>query len=176
MTETIYTKSRDIGSRIVTSERLGLVTTTSEVIGDLLVALSQFREHGFHLALGVKIAGAAGGGDTVREHRLGVGDSVGAGESLGGHEVAGSIVRAGFQQDGEFCQGAIKVALLGVFHCKAVAGEGVVRILSEDVVEGGDTVHGAVAGGQWPVQDEITTNCALPGIALGANIGLHSLG
>ena len=110
--------------------------------------LPQLCEHGFHFALGVEVAGAAGGGDAIGEHCLGVGDSVGAGEGLRGHEVAGSVVRAGLEQDGEFRERAIEVALLGVFHRQAVAGESVIRILGEDVVQGGDAVHGS---GRWPV-------------------------
>jgi hypothetical protein len=113
--------------------------------------LSQLCEHSFHLALGVEVAGAAGAGDAVGEHGFGVGNPIGAGQGLRGHEVAGSVVRAGFEQDGEFGECAVEVALLRVFHRQAVASEGVVRVLGEDVVEGGDAVHKAVVGGQWSV-------------------------
>jgi hypothetical protein len=119
--------------------------------------LSQLRQHGFHLALGVEIAGAAGGGDAVGEHRFGFCDSVGAGQGLGGHEVAGGVVRTVFEQDGEFGEGAIEVALIGVFEREPVAGEGVIWILGEDVVEGGDAIHGqfSVLSSQ---KDESTTS------------------
>jgi hypothetical protein len=108
--------------------------------------LSQFGQHGFHLAEGVEVAGAAGGGYAVGEHGLGVGDSAGAVQGLGGHEIACGIVGIGLEQDGEFGQGAIEVALPGVFHRKTITGEGVARVLGEDVVQGGDTVHR-----QWSV-------------------------
>ena len=44
-----------------------------------LLVLPQLREHGFHLALGVQVAGAASGCDAVAEHGLRFGDAVGAG-------------------------------------------------------------------------------------------------
>ena len=78
--------------------------------------LSQISEHGFHFALSVQISGAAGGGDAIREHGLGFGDAVGTGERLGGHEIAGSVIGIGFQEDGELGEGAIEVTLLGIFH------------------------------------------------------------
>jgi hypothetical protein len=126
---------------------------------DAEIGLFQLGEHGFHFALRVEVAGAAGGSDAVGEHGFSVGDSIGAGQRLGGHEISGSIVGSGFEQDGEFGERAVEVALFGIFHCQSVAGEGVVGILGEDVVEGGDAVHRqwSVASDQWPAQTEVTT-------------------
>jgi hypothetical protein len=114
--------------------------------------LSQFCQQGFHLRLGVQISGAAGGGDAVSEHGFGFGNSVGADQGLGCHEVAGSVVGSGLKKDGEFGERSIEVTLLGVFHRKAVAGKGVAGILREDVVERGYAVHKAVVSDQWPAR------------------------
>src|SRR5262249_48042496 len=54
---------------------------------------------------------------------------------------AGSVIRVAFQKDGELSQGAIEITLVGVFHGEAVASEGIIRILCENVVQCGNAVH-----------------------------------
>jgi len=81
-----------------------------------------------------------------------IGDPVGAGQRLCGHEITGSVVGTGFEQNGEFGQGTVEVALLRVFHGQTVAREGIVGILREDVVQSGNAVHKTVLGSEFSVE------------------------
>lgn len=103
---------------------------------------TQFLEQSFHLRLGVKVARSPGGGDAIPQHLLGFLGSLSPHQRLSCHEVARGVVGMVLEQNGEFRHGAIQVSLLRVFHGKPVTGESIVRVLGENVVERGDTIHG----------------------------------
>ncbi len=53
---------------------MGRMAGVSELVtqdtGSQVLRITQLRQHGFHLALRVEVAGAAGGGNAVGEHGL----------------------------------------------------------------------------------------------------------
>src|SRR5438270_3121344 len=101
----------------------------------------------------MQVAGATGGGDAVLQLLLGVAGPFRADQGLGRHEIAGSVVRMMLQQDSELGQGAIEIALPGIFHGETVTGKRILGILREHFVEGGNAVHR-----RRRLSNEITTN------------------
>jgi len=89
----------------------------------------------------MQVAGAAGRGKSVVQHFLRIADSLRAHQSLCRHEISSCVVGVVLQQNREFRESAVEVALLGILHGEPVAREGVLRILSQDLVERGDAVH-----------------------------------
>jgi hypothetical protein len=111
-------------------------------------------EQGLHLAGGVRVAGALGGGEPLVEEGDGLFAAAVAGEGLGGHLKGGDVVGVVHEDEGELGEGGVGVALVEVLHGEAVAGEGVGGVELEDSVQCGDLVHGVmvrVGGREWQV-------------------------
>jgi hypothetical protein len=101
----------------------------------------KFVEEGLHFAGGVGVVGALGGGEAFFQAGDGFLSAAEFGECLGGHLVAGDVIGVVVDEGGEFGESEVGVALGVVFHCEAVAGEGVGGVGGEDFGEGGDLVH-----------------------------------
>ena len=101
----------------------------------------KFLQHGLHLTFGMGIAGAFGAGYSLGQALLGFLRAACAGQRLGGHKVAGSVVRIIGQKGGKLLEGGLDLAGAGVFHGQSVAGEGILRVLGKDFEEHGFLVH-----------------------------------
>jgi hypothetical protein len=111
--------------------------------------------HGFHFGQGVLVVGAVGGGDAFVEAGQGFFGAALFCEGLRGHLVGGDVVGVVLDEDGEFGECGFSVAVGGVFHGEAVAGEGVGGVKLEDFVQGCDLVHvGMVRFAGWVCKPE----------------------
>ena len=107
-------------------------------------SVDEFFAHGFHLGEGVLVAGAVGGGDAGMEaFECGFGAAE-FGEGLRGHLVGGDVVGGVGDEGGELGERGLGVAADGVFHGKAVTGEGVGGVQFEYFGESGELVHGLI--------------------------------
>lgn len=98
-------------------------------------------EEGLHFAGGMDVAGALGGVEALCQACDRFVRATELGEGLGRHLVGGNVVGVVVNEGGELGERDVGVALGGVLHGQAVAGEGVGRVGLQDFGEGGDLVH-----------------------------------
>jgi hypothetical protein len=115
---------------------------------DFLSSECEVIEKSLHLARGMGVAGALGGGEAFFQACDGFVGAAQFGEGLSGHLVGWDVVGIVVDEGGELREGEVGVALGVVLHGEAVAGEGVGGVGGEDFGEGGDLVHGAMISGK----------------------------
>ena len=81
------------------------------------------------------VAGARGGLDALRENGFGVGGAIVSCEGLRVHLVAGNIIRIGTNQSLKMRFRRGNVAFFDALERDAVAGEGVIRILDQELFQ-----------------------------------------
>jgi len=108
---------------------------------DFLSSECEVIEKSLHLARGMGVAVALGGGEAFFQACDGFVGATQFGEGLSRHLVGGDVVGIVVDEGGELCESEIGPALTVVLHGEAVAGEGVGGVGGEDFGEGGDLVH-----------------------------------
>jgi acyl-CoA hydrolase len=83
----------------------------------------------------VLVALFIGGGDAGRKDLLRFGGAGFAGQELRVHQIGGDIVGVVFQERAKMRVGGGGVAGVHTFHCKPIAGEGVFRLVGDELFE-----------------------------------------
>src|SRR6267154_6306631 len=99
------------------------------------VGYLQIIEQSFHFGAGVVVAFFCGGGDAGGEDLLRFGGAGFAGQELGVHQIGGDVIGVAVEEGAEMGVGGGGVAAVHALHGQAVAGEGVIGFLSDELFE-----------------------------------------
>jgi hypothetical protein len=106
--------------------------TRGERIGE---QRSEVGEEGFHFGTGVSVARFGSGGNALCEDLPGLFGAGFPGEELAVHEIGGDILGVALKKLAEVRVGGNGIACVDAFEGEAIAGEGVVRILGDELFQ-----------------------------------------
>src|SRR5579872_6545097 len=91
------------------------------------------------------IARAGSARDAILEHLARLVPTACFYQRLCRHLICRGVVRICLEESGELSERGVRLTRVGVLHCQAVAGKGVVGVLREDFLEHSDAIHAICA-------------------------------